>query len=42
MMKDRSVKLVQCVEVHVGGRRVNEEDEGTWLMDFIYLYEIEQ
>jgi hypothetical protein len=28
----------------VGGRRVNEGDggEGIWLMDFIYLYEIEQ
>jgi hypothetical protein len=28
----------------VRGRRVNEGDEGEgiWLMDFIYLYEIEQ
>jgi hypothetical protein len=31
-------------EVPVGGRRVNEGDEGEgiWLMDFIYLYEIKQ
>jgi hypothetical protein len=34
-----------CVSVWllVGGGRVNEgnEGEGIWLMDFIYLYEIE-
>jgi hypothetical protein len=29
--------------VHVGGRRVNEGDEGEgiWLMGFIYIHEIE-
>jgi hypothetical protein len=31
-------------DVLVGGRRVNEGDEGEgiWLMGFIYLYELEQ
>jgi hypothetical protein len=30
--------------VLVGGERVNggDEGEGIWLMDFMYLYEIEQ
>jgi hypothetical protein len=30
--------------IQLGGQRVNEGDEGEaiWLIDFVYLYEIEQ
>jgi hypothetical protein len=40
-MKDRTVKQVQCgSEVLVGRERVNEDQgEGIWLVDFIYLWE---
>jgi hypothetical protein len=44
-MKDRTVKLVQCMwrEVLVREGRVNggDEGEGIWLMGFIYIHEIE-
>jgi hypothetical protein len=44
-MNDRNVKSIQCVgEYFSDRRRVNgsDEGEGIWLMDFIYIYEIEQ
>jgi hypothetical protein len=45
IIKDRTVKLVQCVwRGTCGRRRVNggDEGEGMWWMVFIYLYEIKQ
>jgi hypothetical protein len=44
-MKDRTVKRYSvCVGSTCGRGKMNErdEDEGMWLMNFIYLHEIEQ
>jgi hypothetical protein len=42
--KRQDYKIDTVKGVLVGGKRVNEGDEGEgiWLVNFIYLYEIEQ